>query len=135
MNCDSTRLLALVGLIYDAVLKPDLWNEVMERAAGFVGGAAASIFRQDAIRRIGNVYYNWGTSSYYERLYFDKYIQINPLLPVMLTVEVGRVCSSSELLAPAELFETRFYKEWVKPQGLIDNVFCNLERSATSMAG
>jgi DNA-binding CsgD family transcriptional regulator len=70
----------------------------------------------------------------YERLYFKEYIHHNPLLPVMLTVNVGLVSSSSEQLAPAEFFKTRFYNEWAKPQGLIDSIFCILERSATSGA-
>ena len=135
MNRETTQLLDLVGLIYDAVLEPELWNAVLERTAGFVGGMGASIFRQDVIRKVGNAYYTWGMDLDYERLYFKKYIHINPLLPSMLTVDVGRVSSSSEQVAPAEFFETRFYKEWAKPQGLIDNVFCILERSATSAAG
>src|ERR1700756_1515953 len=135
MDEETVQLLNLVGLIYDAVLKPDLWNAVLERASGFVGGMGASIFRQDVIRKVGNAYYTWGMDPDYEKLYFRKYIHINPLLPAMLTVDVGRVSSSSEQLVPAEFFQTRFYREWAKPQGLIDNVFCILERSATSAAG
>ena len=135
MNKETVRLLDLVGLIYDAVLKPDLWNAVLERTAGFVGGMGASIFWQDAIRKVGNAYYTWGMDLDYEKLYFNEYIHLNPLLPAMLTVDVGRISSSSELLPPAEFFETRFYKEWAKPQGLIDNVFCILERSVTRGAG
>lgn len=135
MDEETVRLLDLVGLIYDAVLKPDLWNAVLEKASGFVGGMGASIFRQDVIRKVGNAYYTWGMDAEYEKLYFRKYIHINPLLPALLTVDVGRVSSNSEQLVPAEFFQTRFYREWAKPQGLIDNVFCILERSATSAAG
>ncbi len=131
---DTTQLLDLVGLIYDAVLKPELWNDVMERTAGFVGGMGASIFRQDLIRRVGNSYYSFGIEPHFEQLYFKKYIHHNPLIPFLLAVDVGRVSSSSEHLSPAKFFETRFYKEWARPQGLIDNVFCILERSATSDA-
>lgn len=135
MNKETAQLLDLVSLIYDAVLKPDLWNAVLEKTAGFVGGMGASIFRQDVIRKVGNAYYTWGMDRDYEELYFKKYIHVNPLLPAMLTVDVGRVSSNSEQLVPAEFFETRFYKEWAKPQGLIDNVFCILDRSVTSAAG
>src|SRR5579871_4995393 len=134
MDPETVQLLDLVGLIYDAVLKPDLWNAVLEKTSGFVGGMGASIFRQDVIRKVGNAYYTWGMDRDYEKLYFKKYIHINPLLPAMLTVEIGRVASNSELLPSKEFFQTRFYKEWAKPQGLIDNVFCILERSATSEA-
>jgi DNA-binding CsgD family transcriptional regulator len=135
MDRETAQLLDLVGLIYDAVLEPALWNAVLERTARFVGGMGASIFRQDVIRKVGNAYYTWGMDLDFQQLYFKKYIHHNPLLPAMLTVDVGRVSSNSEQLVPAEFFETRFYKEWAKPQGLIDNVFCILERSATSAAG
>ena len=104
MNKETVRLLDLVGLIYDAVLKPDLWNAVLERTAGFVGGMGASIFWQDAIRKVGNAYYTWGMDLDYEKLYFKEYIHLNPLLPAMLTVDVGRISSSSELLPPAGIF-------------------------------
>ena len=107
MNRETTQLLDLVGLIYDAVLEPELWNAVLERTAGFVGGMGASIFRQDVVKKVGNAYYTWGMDLDYERLYFKKYIHINPLLPSMLTVDVGRVSSSSEQLPPAERPEQR----------------------------
>lgn len=68
MNKETVRLLDLVGLIYDAVLKPDLWNAVLERTAGFVGGMGASIFWQDAIRKVGNAHYTWGMDLDYEKL-------------------------------------------------------------------
>ena len=132
MAAETVQLLDLVGLIYDAVLEPDIWNHVMEKAAGFVGGMGASLFRQDMIRKVGNSYYSYGMDHDFEQLYFKKYIHQNPLGSALLTVEVGHVTSSSELIPPAAFFETKFYKEWAKPQGLIDNVFCILERSATS---
>jgi DNA-binding CsgD family transcriptional regulator len=135
MAAETVQLLDLIGLIYDAVLEPEMWNHVLEKSSAFVGGVGASIFRQDIIRKVGNAYYTWGMDPDYEKLYFRKYIHINPLLPALLTVDVGRVSSNSEQLVAAEFFETRFYKEWAKPQGLIDNVFCILDRSATSAAG
>lgn len=135
MDEETAQLLQLAGLIYDAVLKPDLWNTVLERASGFVGGMGASIFRQDVIRKVGNAYYTWGMDLDYEKLYFKEYIHINPLLPAMLTVDVGQVSSNSAQLVHSEFLQTRFYREWAKPQGLIDNVFSILERSATSAAG
>ncbi|SRR5579871_1472048 len=134
MDQEAVRLLELVGMIYDAVLRPSLWNDVMERATVFVGGVGASLFRQDVVRKVGNSYHSYGIEPYFEQLYFTKYIHHNPIVGTLLRLEVGRVTSSSEIIPPATFFETRFYKEWAKPQGLIDNVFCILERSATSEA-
>ena len=131
---DKTHLSALIGSIYDAVLEPALWTGVVERAGKFVGGVGASIFRQDSVRKIGNSYYHSGIDPRFERLYFEKYIKFDPLSAAYLTLKVGDVSSSSIIIPPAEFFETRFYREWARPQGLVDNVFAILERSPTSIA-
>ena len=54
---ETAQVLGFIGDIYDAVLEPRLWTGVLERAASFVCGCAASIFWQDSIRNEGNVYY------------------------------------------------------------------------------
>jgi DNA-binding CsgD family transcriptional regulator len=131
---DRVHLSALIGSIYDAVLEPALWTGVVERAGRFVGGVGASIFRQDSVRKIGNSYYHSGIDPHFERLYFEKYIKFDPLSAAYLTLKVGDVSSSSIIIPPAEFFETRFYREWARPQGLVDNVFAILERSPTSIA-
>ena len=131
---DKTHLSALIGSIYDAVLEPALWTGVVERAGKFVGGVGASIFRQDSVRKTGNSYYHSGIDPRFERLYFEKYIKFDPLSAAYLTLKVGDVSSSSIIIPPAEFFETRFYREWARPQGLVDNVFAILERSPTSIA-
>ena len=123
----------MIGGIYDATLEPTLWTGVLERAASFVGGSAASIFWQDAIRKEGNAYYQFGVDVYYEQLYFNKYIKFNPLSAAYLTLNVGDVSSNSIMMPLAEFFESRFYREWVKPQGWIDNVFAILEKSPSSI--
>jgi DNA-binding CsgD family transcriptional regulator len=131
---DQAQLSALIGSIYDTVLMPTLWTGVVERASRFVGGVGASIFRQDSVRKIGNSYYHFGIDPHFERLYFEKYIKFDPLSAAYLTLNVGDVSSSSSIIPPAEFFETRFYREWAHPQGLVDNVFAVLERSPTSIA-
>jgi DNA-binding CsgD family transcriptional regulator/PAS domain-containing protein len=130
---ETAQLLDLIGGIYDAVLEPRLWTGVLERAASFVGGCAASIFWQDSIRNEGNVYYQFGADPQYVQLYFQKYVKLNPLNMAYLTLNVGEVSSNSIKIPPAEFFESRFYKEWVQPQGWIDNAFAILEKSTTSI--
>jgi DNA-binding CsgD family transcriptional regulator/PAS domain-containing protein len=131
---ETAQLSNLIGNIYDAVLEPALWTGVLESVARFLGGSAATIFWQDGIRKEGNSYYNFGANARYEQLYFDKYIKFDPLSAAYFMLDVGEVTSNSMLIPPAEFFETRFYREWVQPQGWIDNVFAILERSATSIS-
>jgi len=130
---ETEQLSNLIANIYDAVLEPALWTGVVEKAGCFVGGSGASLFWQDAVRRVGNSYYHFGVDARYEQLYFNKYVRFDPLSAAYLTLNVGEVTSSSLIIPPAEFFETRFYREWAQPQGWIDNVIAILERSPTSI--
>jgi DNA-binding CsgD family transcriptional regulator len=131
---EATRLSALIGDIYDAALEPVRWTGVVEKAGRFVGGSGASIFSRDSVRRTGNAYHSFGVDPQYEQLYFGKYIKFDPLNAAYLTLAVGDVMSNSNVVDRAEFAESRFYQEWARPQGWVDNVFAALERSPTSIA-
>jgi len=131
---DTDLALELVGNIYDAALDPALWPEVLKEASEFVRGPSASLFAQDSARHTGNLFYTWGTDPQFHAAYFEKYIKLNPLTPMALFLDVETVHAGSDLMPFAEMQETVFYKEWVRPQGWGDIVFANLEKSATSYA-
>jgi DNA-binding CsgD family transcriptional regulator len=107
---------------------------VLKQAGRFVGGPSASLISQDSVRQTGNVYYAWGDDPEFRRRYFETYIALNPLTPMALFVDVETVVSASDLMPWDELRETRFFKEWVEPQGFGDIVFANLDKGATSYA-
>ena len=44
IDYDSQKLSDLIGDIYDTVLDQSLWEDVIERAAQFVGGVGAALF-------------------------------------------------------------------------------------------
>ena len=91
---ETERLSSLIGNIYDAALGAALWTDVVEKVGCFVGGSGASIFWQDAVRRVGNSYYNFGVDARYEQLYFSNYVKFDPLSAAYLTLNVGEVTSS-----------------------------------------
>ncbi|MEI9899071.1 MAG: LuxR family transcriptional regulator [Hyphomicrobium sp.] len=128
------RLSALIADIYDAALIPTAWCEILAKVSGFAGGTSAIFFSQNALSRHATLYLQWGNDPHYERLYMEKYYQLNPLAPATSFVEPGIVFSQSDLISYEEFEATRFYKEWVAPQGLVDVIGANLERSATSAA-
>ena len=130
----AAQLSALIADIYDAALEPALWTGVVEKAGRFVGGSGASIFSRDSVNRTGNSYYAFGVEPHYEQLYFNKYIKFDPLNAAYLALDVGEVMSNSNIIPRDKFIETVFYKEWVRPQGWVDNVFTALEKSPTSIA-
>jgi DNA-binding CsgD family transcriptional regulator len=76
--------------------------------------------------------FEWGNDPHYTRLYIETYAKINPLFPASYGFPVGQVFHQSDVISFAELHETRLYKEWMQPQGFVDFIGCNLDKSAGS---
>src|SRR5262245_23890372 len=125
---------SLIGDIYDAALDPALWPRVLEKTARFVGGHGGGMCTRDAVRKAGNVYREVGTDPRYGQSYFGKYINFDPMSAYYVGLDVGEVFIYSDLVPPPEFAETRFYQEWVKPQGWLDTVFVTLEKSRMSFS-
>jgi DNA-binding NarL/FixJ family response regulator len=68
---------------------------------------------------------------HYTQLYFEKYLTMNPFFPAAAFIEAGVVHTQSEIVPKEELENTRFYKEWIEPQGIVDAVAANLEVGIT----
>jgi len=134
MVSEAELLSQLIGVIYDAALDTALWSDVLRQCCDFVGGVSANLFAQDAARANVQTFYTWGDNPDYTRLYHEKYLTLNPVFPVGMFIPVGEVLCQADILPHDEMRQTRFYKEWMQPQGIIDFVGCNLEKSATSAA-
>jgi DNA-binding CsgD family transcriptional regulator len=130
----AEQLSHLIGEIYDAALDPALWPDVVGRAGRFVGGQVASIFSKSPVAGSGSVYYDSGADPYYRQLYFEKYVKLDPGTTGQYFAEIGQPIAVSDLMPYGEFLETQFYKEWVKPQGLVDFVSAVLDKSATTAA-
>src|SRR5262245_1392636 len=132
---ETDLLSALVGDVYDAALDPALWPDVLRAIAEFVGGPAAALFWKNAGERTGDVYYDsGGIQPRYVQLYFDKYIKLDPATAGQFFAEVEEPVATADLIPYDEFRETRFYREWAQPQGLVDFVGAVLDKSATSVA-
>jgi DNA-binding CsgD family transcriptional regulator/PAS domain-containing protein len=131
---DAQTLSDLIGDIYDAALNPVLWPDVVGRAALFVGGVGAALFSKDAAAQLGNIHYDSGIDRHYQQLYFDKYVTLDPATTGQFFAEVEQLIATADLMPYDEFSETRFYREWARPQGLVDFVTAVLDKSATSVA-
>lgn len=132
---DAKTLSGLVADIYDAALDPRLWRPVLKGVCGFVrGGPAASLFWQDAVKRTGRTCYAWGGDPDYDRLYWAKYVGLNPFTAAASRFPVEGMYSAADIMPLPEFFETSFYKDWMTPQGWGDVLSATLDKSATSRA-
>jgi len=128
------QLSVLIADIYDAALVQSAWVDILAKVSTFVGGSSANFFSQNSSSRNATLHCQWNNDPHYERLYVEEYYKLNPLAPATSFVDPGIVFSQSDLISYEEFHETRFYKEWVAPQGLVDVIGANLEKSATSAA-
>jgi len=129
---DLEEFSSLVGDIYDASLDPALWPSVFEQACGFVRCSSAHLFAQDSVRKAANRYFTWGDHPDFTRLYAEKYARLNPMFPGAIFFDVEEVHQIIEIIPRDELCRTRFAIEWMAPQQMIDDMFCIVEKSATS---
>jgi DNA-binding CsgD family transcriptional regulator len=132
---EAEQLSALIGDVYDAALDPALWASVLGNCTRFVRGAAAGLYAKDAVSKSGNLFYDdGGIEPYWSELYFGKYIKLDPSTVVHYFSEIEQPVSSVDIASYSEFTETRFFREWARPQGLVDCVSAALDKSATSVA-
>ena len=132
---DTEELMDLVGAIYDTVLDRTTWPDVLKRLSLFIEGAASAVFWQDGVSNQGDVYfYDDGIPSHYKDLYFRKYVGLNPITIPRLFTNVEEPIATGDLVPYDEFLQTRFYREWAQPQGLVDFVSITLEKTARKAA-
>jgi len=131
---EAEQLSLLIGEIYDAALDPVLWPAVLERVCTYMSGCTAIIHSQNLVSKSGNRYYSWGDDREYTRLYFEKYIMMNPFATGILLMGIGEITSCYDIVPYSEAVETRFYKEWMQPQGYSDSINAILEQSTVNFA-
>jgi DNA-binding CsgD family transcriptional regulator len=135
-QCDDPQQLSdLIGEVYDTVLDQSLWQGAIERATHFVRGTGAALFSKNAVNQDGSAQYVTGIDPHYAQLYFDKYLTLDPTTGGHFLAEIERPFAVADLMPLPEFVETRFYREWAEPQGLVDFVSAVLDKSATSVAG
>jgi DNA-binding CsgD family transcriptional regulator len=68
------------------------------------------------------------------QLYFQKYFKLNPVFPTVVFHDIERTLAIPDCLPQEEFCRSQFVREWVAPQGFVDVIFSNIEKSATSCA-
>jgi DNA-binding CsgD family transcriptional regulator len=130
---EGEQLSQLIGDIYDAALDPAQWSPALRKSRAFVGGASAALYSKNAVRKTGRMYCQEGDiSREFQQLYMEKYAKLDPFSTGHFFAEIEQPIATTDVMPYEEFLATRFYKEWVQPQGLIDNVTAALHKSSTS---
>jgi DNA-binding CsgD family transcriptional regulator/PAS domain-containing protein len=132
---ESEELSALIAEIYDTVLDRSFWPAALKKTTVFVQGQASAIYWNDAANNSGDVLFDdGGIDPKYRQLYFEKYVALNPTLTPRCFAAVEEPMATADLIPCDEFLKTRFYREWAKPQGLIDFVSIFLEKATAKAA-
>src|SRR3954469_14735519 len=125
---ESEDLSRAIADIYDAAIDPTKWKQALASSCSFVGGSSAVLFWHDAATEQSEALHLYNEDPHYTQLYFEKYVAMNPVFPAATFMEPGLVHTVNDIIPQQELVKTRFYREWIKPQGIVDAIAVNLEK-------
>ena len=98
-----------------------------------MGGSSAALYSKNAVRKTGRMYCQEGDiSREFRQLYIEKYAKLDPFSTGHFFAEIEQPIATADVMPYKEFLATRFYKEWARPQGLVDNVTAALDKSSTS---
>jgi DNA-binding CsgD family transcriptional regulator len=129
---EAEEISRLIGNIYDASLDRALWPGVLKETREYVGGAAICLHSHDIVGKKSNLYLTSGYDRDFEQLYHQKYFRKNPVFPTAVFFDVERTLSIPDCLPREEFCRSQFAREFVAPQGYIDILFSNIEKSTNS---
>ena len=129
---DAKRAWRLIGDVYDAALDPSRWTDTLGDAAAFVGGSSAALYWKDAARKTGGVHREDGRMDLaYQKLYFEKYAALDPATHTHVFAAIDEPIATADFSTIEEYRDTRIYREWIRPQGIVDAVNTVLDKTST----
>ena len=132
---ETERVSRLIADIYDASLDRSLWRPVLEKTCEYIKGQSGALLAQGPTQKAAHLFFEWGTDPQFIESYQKTYAALNPTyVPTMLRAKPGAILATTDILPQQEIIASRFYKEWLAPQGLIDAISVTFEKSALSYA-
>ena len=136
-DAEAEQLSGLIGKIYDCVLDPGQWYPALDEVRKFVRCANVSLgvieIPANSVRfqKVIGIEPEWLAKSHGYAADIAEFYGAMPDLktrPIDEPVSLWRDCDRAVVLA------NRYYREWARPQGLIDFLGLNLMRSADRIA-
>jgi DNA-binding CsgD family transcriptional regulator len=125
----------LIGTIYDTTLDSGLWYDALRKSAEFVGGSASSLYWKDAVHGTGKPIRYWiARPDNTIPSYFDECVSVDPLTARQFLFDVGEIYSIEDCMPYAEFMESRLYKEWIRPNGYVEQLAATVDKSATGFS-
>jgi len=113
----------VVEAIYDCALDPNCWHRAVRMIADLLASQRCTLGVHDYQNGCNDLMFQLGwDDEYYWRLHEEKYTKMNPFFAGFQLLSVGDVQTRAGLIDDSEFLESRYYLEWVKPQGMDDMI-------------
>jgi DNA-binding CsgD family transcriptional regulator/PAS domain-containing protein len=110
----------VVEAVYDCALDPNGWQTTIRLIADLCRSQTCILGVHDYTNRRSELAFNFGYTEHYIRLMDEKYKDMDPHFTAGQLMPVGTVMTSAMIVDPDEFYQSRFFQEWCKPQGLHD---------------
>lgn len=126
---DADTLSVLIAAVYDAAINPGIWSGVLRAATAYVGGHASAIYAKSISGMAFGVFHDDGVMREdYKLKYFETYARLDPATAGHLYAELEQPIATADILDYDEFRDSRFYKEWAVPQGIVDFLSAPIEK-------
>ncbi len=113
----------VVEAVYDCALDPNHWHATVRLIAELLASQRCTLGVHDYVNGCNDLMFQVGwEDEHYWRLHEEKYSRLSPMFAPVQLLAVGTVATEAMLVPDREFFETKYYQEWVKPQGLSDMI-------------
>ena len=113
----------VVEAIYDCALDPNRWHQTVRQIASLSESQVCMLGVHDYTNGHSELSFKLGYDDpHWIRLHEETYKGMNPFWASLQLVPVGVVTTRAMLVDDAEFLESRFYREWCKPQQLDDMI-------------
>ncbi len=119
--------MVLIGEIYDAGFDPGRFPALLERLTSHFSASSAFLGWVDEERDAG-FQAQFGNDPAWMASYAETYHQHDVLLPHLLKLGEGDIATAHPLLQQPEIREGVFYREYLAPQAIVDNMAAVLVR-------
>ena len=133
-DADTEAFSAAVGQFYDATLDPALWPAAVEAAGRYVEGLSAALAAWDTTYQKLNMDLAWNYDPEVMRVYQERLIHQNKLIPISLRTGAGDVMQGSREW-PGDFTASELYRVFNERMGWEECFHVTIERSATGFAG
>lgn len=114
---DPKMMSDTIGLIYEASLNPAYWPDVLARVSTSLRSTAASVHTHNPTKNKVELFVEHGTDPVFTALLHSTYAAMSPIGASVLMANLDQPVSSFDFVPEDEFVKSRFYLEWMQPQG------------------